>query len=552
MFGARKNLKNVVENSFGKNPMEGFSFYNAKDRLENVRRLHNELTDPGKEGWIVDEVTWNDLEMDQIFLRINHTNSFIGEQVLYHKLHMLSDVKDDKRYDKLRKKLDYLEENPKTRSEIEANLHGIEKFENAYLLPEFVMNAKLWTIGNSGIYHVLQMFLILFLVLGCVVNEYFFIGLLIVGSINLVIYMSIKQKYDVYFSSLIEFKKIYEFCRWIQKYDKDKMFVSKQMQSSVEKLKSMSRIIVKVSGRHQMSMAGGLVAIINEYLWGILLVDVSVFNYIMKVISKNQKEVMELLLFVGEVDADIAIVSYRKSISKWCEPVFVCSKNGGTGNREIYNGETNNVGIEYIGVAHPLLNNPVRNDFIMENRAVITGTNASGKSTFMKSVAINMILAETINTCVADEAKLCPMPVVSCMALRDDILTGESYYFREAKCIKRILDMTEKEEPILIIIDEILKGTNTSERVAASKAILEYLATTHAITIVATHDNELTKSEQYENYHFKSLVKDNDIVFDYRIHKGTCESTNAIELLAYMNYPKKVIERAKCYLNENW
>ena len=102
------------------------------------------------------------------------------------------------------------------------------------------------------------------------------------------------------------------------------------------------------------------------------------------------------------------------------------------------------------------------------------------------------------------------------------------------------------------IIDEILKGTNTSERVAASKAILEYLATTHAITIVATHDNELTKSEQYENYHFKSLVKDNDIVFDYRIHKGTCESTNAIELLAYMNYPKKIIERAKCYLNENW
>ena len=82
MFGARKRLENVVENSFGKNPLEGFSFYNAKDRMENVKRFHNQIAASDTDNWQVDEITWNDLEMDEVFLRINHTNSFIGEHFI--------------------------------------------------------------------------------------------------------------------------------------------------------------------------------------------------------------------------------------------------------------------------------------------------------------------------------------------------------------------------------------------------------------------------------------------------------------------------------------
>lgn len=137
----------------------------------------------------------------------------------------------------------------------------------------------------------------------------------------------------------------------------------------------------------------------------------------------------------------------------------------------------------------------------------------------MKSVAINTILGQTIHTCLAERAKICNMPVVTCMALRDDILTGESYYIREAKCVKRILD---------------------------------YLSHTTALVLVATHDQELTKNERYKNYHFRSVMKDEDIVFDYRIYEGRCESSNAIALLSYLGYPKELVERAEAELSESF
>ena len=168
MFGAGRNLRKIVENSFGQNPLEGFSFYNATDRLKNVRRLHEVIEEPEDKGWIVDEVTWNDLEMDEVFLRINHTNSFIGEQVLYDRLHRLKKPVNKEMVKKLN-------QDSIKRSELEMKLHTIGKPDNAYLLPEFVLNAGLWTIGNPAVYHMLQILLALSLVLTCFVNEYLLI-----------------------------------------------------------------------------------------------------------------------------------------------------------------------------------------------------------------------------------------------------------------------------------------------------------------------------------------------------------------------------------------
>mgnify|MGYP002513685340 CR=1 FL=1 len=104
---------------------------------------------------------------------------------------------------------------------------------------------------------------------------------------------------------------------------------------------------------------------------------------------------------------------------------------------------------------------------------------------------------------------------------------------------------------VLSIIFFFLCFKNTKERVAASKAILDFLGKTKSVTIVATHDYELTQNQLYENYHFNSVIEEDDIVFDYRIHKGICESSNAIALLSYLGYPRNLVERAQNYLNEN-
>ena len=104
---------------------------------------------------------------------------------------------------------------------------------------------------------------------------------------------------------------------------------------------------------------------------------------------------------------------------------------------------------------------------------------------------------------------------------------------------------------IVCIIDEILRGTNAKERITASTAILKYLSKNNCIAIVASHDIELTKilEEIYSNYHFREQIKDNDIIFDYKIYDGASTSSNAIRLLDYVGFAEEIISEAVEYLN---
>jgi len=534
MFGARKRIEKLVSDNFGRNPLEGSLYYDAGRRMSDVERLHKVMEESGDKNSLTDDVTWNDLEMDQVFLRINHTNSFIGEQTLYHRLHDMS-KNNDEHCDKMEARLAYLKDKPEKRSDIEVQLNFIGKSKEGYYLIEFLQNTELWKLGNTVLYHTLQILLLIFLA-GTIIydNAIWVFGLICIASVNLLIYNSSKQKYEIYLNSLGTFKGIYDFAKWMKKkVNENDLFVSEDVKQALTKLSKMSRVIVGMSGRMQSTMTGDAMSILADYVWGVMLLDVSMFNHIMKVIKDKQEEVMTLLNFTGGIDSEIAILSYRKSIDEWCIPEFV------------------EAGMEAYGLAHPLLNNPVKNDFKLDNRAIITGANASGKSTFMKTVAINCILAQTIHTCTASKMYMAKMQVMTCMSLRDDILSGESYYFREAKYLKRMLDVIVEKERVLIVIDEILKGTNTKERVAASKAILDYIGTTDCLALVATHDNELTETTKYMKYYFESSIIDGDIVFDYKIHDGIAEKSNAIALLSLLGYPDIIIEKAKVNINEN-
>ena len=204
------------------------------------------------------------------------------------------------------------------------------------------------------------------------------------------------------------------------------------------------------------------------------------------------------------------------------------------------------------GLVHPLIDKPVENKLTIDEKIIITGPNAAGKSTFIKAVAIGSILAQSINTVTANRFVLPKMKVMTCMALRDDVISHESYYYREANYIKRILEeVQQSNDKLFIVIDEILKGTNTKERIAASKAILEYLSERDVYVIIATHDMELTSQKGYVNFHFDSQILEDEIVFDYKIHEGVSSSKNAIALLEYLQYPSEIITNARSYLNEN-
>lgn len=250
----------------------------------------------------------------------------------------------------------------------------------------------------------------------------------------------------------------------------------------------------------------------------------------MKWLENKRESYLQLFEEIGRLDAAISIASFRKSLPFYTEPEFHSERS--VHMEEMY---------------HPLIEEPVSNSMDWSRNCIITGSNASGKSTWIKAVAINLILAQTICTCTAKRFQMHPGQIMTSMAVRDDIMKGESYFLKEMKYLRRMLESFSEEKLTICIIDEILKGTNTKERIAASKAILDYMQRQNCLVMVASHDYELTVLLEgtYENYHFTERIGEDDIYFDYRLYPGAVTSGNAIKLLKFMKFPEEIVTEAK-------
>lgn len=526
---------------FGVDPAKIDYLLPVSNRMEQVRIYHETLLEQNEELTDapdipdIDEITWSDLEMDQVYERINNTKCYAGEQVLYHTLHQISgrECKTDLEK-KFEEHMTFFTDNEEERVEIEEHLAKIGKKSADYYLPAFLKNVEFCRSGFVWIYPILQVLFIVCLA-GCLwKGSVFLIALITIAAVNMIIYLLTKQKYEVVYESLFGLKQLVSFCRWMFSDKERKMlFADSKVEDAIRSLNRVSGRILHIQARKSLTMSGDLMGLLYDYLMGITLCDVVTFYHVLRIVHKKQNEVMRLYRFVGEVDAQIAIASFRQSEQIWCKPQFIK-------NHEIV----------AKAIVHPLLEDAVDNDLILKNRAMITGANASGKSTFMKAIAVNVILAQTIHTCLANDFHLPRLSVMTCMSLRDDIISGESYYVRETRYLKRMLDQIENKIPTFCVIDEILKGTNTNERLAASAAILDYLACFDCFVLVATHDRELILNRQkpYDNYYFESSVTGQDICFDYRIHKGIVGDSNAIALLELLGYPQIIIDTAR----KNW
>ena len=179
----------------------------------------------------------------------------------------------------------------------------------------------------------------------------------------------------------------------------------------------------------------------------------------------------------------------------------------------------------------------------------LIGANGAGKSTFLKTIAINALLSQTIYTSTSKEYNAPFYRIYSSMALRDDLNAQNSYYIVEIKSLKRILDAVDKDDkrPVLCFVDEVLRGTNTVERIAASSEILKSLRYKNVLVFAATHDIELTYllEKYYDNYHFQEEVTDDDVKFNYRLFTGPAVTRNAIKLLGVIGYNKNIIDAAE-------
>ncbi|MBD1398262.1 DNA mismatch repair protein MutS [Pontibacter sp. JH31] len=195
-------------------------------------------------------------------------------------------------------------------------------------------------------------------------------------------------------------------------------------------------------------------------------------------------------------------------------------------------------------LAHPLIFtvDRIANDFQMQGAGktiVVTGSNMSGKTTFLRTVGINMVLAFMGAPVCAQRMTVAPMQVYTAMRTVDNLAENTSSFYAELKRLRILLNMTEGEEPVFYLLDEILKGTNSRDRHAGAMALIRQLHRRNASGLISTHDLELGAMEQelpgsVENYSFNSTIEGDRILFDYTLQRGICRSFNASKLMQLM------------------
>lgn len=183
-------------------------------------------------------------------------------------------------------------------------------------------------------------------------------------------------------------------------------------------------------------------------------------------------------------------------------------------------------------VSHPLIpaEQVVSNSITLKDQTVIiTGSNMSGKTTFLRSIGVNLVLACAGAPVCAETMRATQMRLFTSMRVADDVSHGISTFYAEILRIKEMVEYGKNHQPMLCLIDEIFKGTNSADRIVGAEAVIRKLTGPGHLTIVSTHDFELCKLA--ENYHFEEYYEGDEIRFDYRLKRGMCTTTNALHLL---------------------
>lgn len=516
------DLKLRLRAGWGSVPTREYSW----EEFERVSHYFNRRREDC--GFYIDDITWNDLDMDEVFRLVNHTWSSVGEEYLYYLLRTpFFDGQEAGRRNRL---ISWFQQNPEGREQIELEFCKMGRVRRIALADYIFRFAELP--GSSPVRHWVQAFALIGAVLGVLWKPSTFIMIAVVMVVlNVYTYYSKKAEVESFFSCIGYLLAMAETSRAL------KPLCTGELKELGERAGQAGAVFFKVKKyarmiKYQETLTGSLADMIMDYIRILFHIDLIAFETVRRFVAAHQQEAKELYEALGMLESCSAVASYRESLDAYAVPEFVSDGPLQYRSRNMY---------------HPLIADPVKNSIDEERCVLLTGSNASGKSTFLKTAAINALFAQTIVTCLADSYQGCFYQIYSSMALRDDIQGAESYYIVEIRALKRILDHAGKGAPVLCFVDEVLRGTNTVERIAASAQILKNLPGRQVMCFAATHDIELTHLLEgvYHNYHFEEEVSEQDIYFPYRLMPGRAMTRNAIKLLKLMGYDSRIIEEAE-------
>ena len=475
---------------------------------------------------VLTEQTCKDLNFDEFFIRINKTSSCVGQQYLYDRLRRIPHESEIAGCDNV---IQYLKNNTEFAERCRKHLSMLTHHDAYYICSLFHDKYPTLSTTMALVIRILQFMPLLFTAIFIILPKGIWI-LLIVGFFitNIVFHYRNKRILFVYLYSIPQFLKLVPIAR---KLSLETAFgnIHPDIKDRLQSLQSLVRHLSRF--KFDVKLENDIVAMVwalKEFVNIFFLSEPNALFRSLRLMDVKRKDIEAVFNYVGHIDILLSTAYLQEDLPYYCKPQWT------------------DAGLQMTDIYHPLVEQCVPNTLNTDGKSVLlTGSNMSGKTTFIRTVSLNMLSAQTLDLCFARSFIGRRMKIHSAINLHDNLSESQSFYMKEVLAVKDMLEESHQGHN-LFVLDEIYKGTNTLERIAASKAVLSALAGNGNMVFASTHDIELADllADEYELYHFCEQIEQNRLYFDYLLKRGKLNHRNAIKLLEIEGYPKSVIAEA--------
>ncbi len=496
----------------------------ARDRPMDLIASYWRALPPSDDA--IDDRTWADLDLDAVFERIDRTASAVGQQSLYARLrrgHV--DPADLERFDRAATRC---AGDDALRRTVAAALRPLDD-ARAYALPGLFLRDLPTRPAYWPLFPLLTFTAIASIAL---VDQHPRAWLILLGVAvcNVVLGIALRDRIGPVAGALRMTAELVRATGRLANLRAD------ELAPEVEVLRRHQRDLRRVKLHtswlsFEPGQTNEVASMAYEYANLVLGLHLNAFAFGVEEIRRQRLRLRAVYEAIGAIDAACAVAEWRGTIGDWTRPTL------------IPRGRT----MHCAGIVHPLVADAVPNDLDVDGQSIfVTGSNMSGKTTFIRAVGVTAVLAQTLATAAASHWEAPMLDVRSSIGRTDDVLSGKSYYLAEVESIGRLVSAARDGRQHLFLIDEIFRGTNTTERVAAGSAVLTWLDVGDNIVLVATHDLESLAllGDRYAPHHFREQVADDGLSFDYRMRPGISSTRNAIALLRIMRFPESLVTEA--------